>query len=144
VDLVAAFLATAADDLDAARACLDAGFPAACAFLAQQAAEKAVKAWLVGRGVHVGHTHYTSPVFLRAARRAGLDPRAVAADVHDLEEYAAGARYPTRVFPAGFEPPSAVIGGDEAREALGKARRVLAALRSGHPGMEAGSRAAPT
>lgn len=131
MDLVDALLATVAGDLAAARACREAGCWPACAFFAQQAAEKAVKAWLLRRGVDAGRTHYTSPVLLRVARRAKLRLEDVIAGVHDLEEYAAGARYPVRAFPRGFEPPAAAIDAAEAGRALEQALRVVAALRSG-------------
>jgi HEPN domain-containing protein len=133
VDLAQAFLSAARDDLRAAEACLRAGCLPACAFLAQQAGEKAAKAWLIDHGHPAGRTHYTTPALVRAVRALGEGEdgrlRAAVDALHDLEEYAAGARYPSRgPAPGSYETPGQRIDADEAAAALAQARAVLAAL----------------
>src|SRR5579875_2188768 len=99
MDLAAAFLKTAEKDLRAADACLLAGCAPAAAFFAQQAGEKAAKGWLLARGHPAGRTHYATPMLVRALRAEGSSRarlRQAVDDLHDLEEYAAGARYPVR------------------------------------------------
>ena len=133
MDLAAAFLRTAEDDLRAARVCLAARSAPAAAFFAQQAGEKAAKGWLLAHGYRAGRTHYTTPMLVRALALEGGGSTAALRDavnaLHDLEEYAAGARYPAHgQRPGTYEPPSARIDAQEARTALRKARSVVVAF----------------
>jgi HEPN domain-containing protein len=130
VDLAAAFLSAAEEDLRAAEACLAAGRAPATAFFAQQAGEKAAKAWLLSRGYRPGRTHYATPVLVRVLGREGAcaaSLRGAVDDLHDLEEYATGARYPARgAAPGSYEPPGDRIDAREAAAALRQAKAVVA------------------
>ncbi len=133
MDLAAAFLRTAEDDLRAAQACLAARSASAAAFFAQQAGEKAAKGWLLAHGYRAGRTHYATPMLVRALRQEGQAATAGLRDavdaLHALEEYAAGARYPSHgARPGTYEPPSAHIDAAEAAAALRQARFVVAAF----------------
>ncbi|MBE3589219.1 MAG: HEPN domain-containing protein [Firmicutes bacterium] len=71
MDLARAFLATARDDLRAARVLLAEELWAASCFFSQQAAEKAAKAWLCAAGVAPPRSHYVSAVLSRLLRGRG-------------------------------------------------------------------------
>ncbi|MEM0963162.1 MAG: HEPN domain-containing protein [Bacteroidota bacterium] len=113
------WLRYAAEDLAAARAMLDVSSVVARhpAWLAQQAAEKAIKALLVAAGRPFPKTHD-----LDRLARLLPDPSAVLtldADLSALTEYAVGSRYP------GDLPDS--VAPEEARHAVEDAARVLSA-----------------
>ena len=145
MDLAAAFLATAEDDLRAATACLAGGCAPAAAFFAQQAGEKAAKAWLLRHGYRAGRTHYATPMLVRAMKREGpaaAGLRDAVETLHDLEEYAAGSRYPARGPGRGtYEPPRERIDAAEARTALLQARSAVAAFAAATAGSADSSRA---
>lgn len=88
------WLATAEEDLLGATAILerDDVAPRLACFLAQQAAEKALKARLIARGIAFPRIHdlLALRAFLRSDMPAGLDD----ADLAELSAWAVEARYP--------------------------------------------------
>ena len=115
------WLRYAEEDLAAARALLmaPAVVPRHPAWLAQQAAEKAIKAALVAEGRSFPKTHD-----LERLARLLLDPPALAAceaDLPSLTEYAVGSRYP------GDLPDD--VSAEDARTAVDDAGKVVRAVR---------------
>jgi len=88
------WLATAEEDLLGATAMLerDDVAPRLACFLAQQAAEKALKARLIGRGIAFPRIHdlLALRALMRSDMPAGLDD----ADLAELSAWAVEARYP--------------------------------------------------
>ena len=116
------WLRYAEEDLVAARAlsAVPSVVPRHPAWLAQQAAEKAIKAVLVANGRPFPRSHDLE-------RLAGLlpDPSALTAcgaDLPNLTEYAVGSRYP------GDLPDD--VTAEDARVAVGDAGKVVRAVRS--------------
>jgi HEPN domain-containing protein len=126
------WLSKARTDLTLATVVLDQGpdmDPWAACFHAQQAAEKALKAVLVSRGVEPPHIHDLGAL---AAVMPGDLPLDVSGDdLGDLTTYATGPRY---VFDAGLETEDPTW--DEAARAVVVAAGILAAVRAylGDPG----------
>lgn len=119
------WLNTAAGDIAGARAMLDTGHPNLCAFHAQQAAEKSLKALLAARGkVHRGHACVDLLEILRGdgvAVPADLETTARRLDLHYVQ-----SRYPNGL---GGDPTRYY---DEAiaQECLEHAERILEFVRT--------------
>ena len=116
-----AWLGTADVDVLSASAILDRAMPSydPVGFHAQQAAEKALKAFLVRHGVRFGNTHDIGALLgLAEAAAAGISERLV--DARELTPYAVNARYPSD------DPP---LTREEASELLKMAQRVIADVR---------------
>jgi len=115
------WLATAEEDLLGATAMLerDDVAPRLACFLAQQAAEKALKARLIARGIAFPRIHdlLALRALLRSDMPAGLDN----ADLVELSAWAVEARYPGDL-------PDATAA--DARTAVAGARAILVAARS--------------
>lgn len=112
-------------DMDAARSLFESGHWWATCFHAQQAAEKAVKAYLYGTGERLVLGHAVAQLIRQAAEHdAGFLDLAHAAG--SLDVYYVGARYPNGI-PGGV--PAGVFLESHAREALGQAEEVLSFVR---------------
>jgi HEPN domain-containing protein len=100
-------------------------FNQAC-FHSQQAAEKALKAFLYARGAEHVFGHSVGELAEECARLegqlAGLRPR-----ISPLDQFYLTARYPNSL-PGGI--PAEAFNRDDAARALGMAREVLAAVKS--------------
>lgn len=83
-------------------------------FLAQQSAEKSIKAVLIALDVAFPHTHNIKTLLERLPRSVDLPVEIEDAEI--LTDYAVSSRYPSDAEP---------IANDEYREAIGHARRVL-------------------
>lgn len=115
------WLAQARYDVDAAALNAREGFAAVACFLAQQAAEKALKAYLYGQGERavIGHATY---LLLRQCQDYD-DSFGVLQDVcRRLDQYYVPTRYPNGL-PGGI--PHEVYTSDQAAQALEGARQVL-------------------
>lgn len=127
MEIARAFLKASRDDLACAEA-VQARFPAQSVFHAQQAAEKAVKAWLFERGVKVTRTHYLSPILARVRHRFP-DMTNILRDLADhlsaLEDFATDTRYPVSLGQGRYAAPNDVFDREDAGEAVEGARRVL-------------------
>ena len=97
----------------------DHPFPRHCCWLAQQAAEKAIKAALVSEALSFPFRHDLDA--LRNLLPSGWRLKSVAPDLAALTEWAVEARYP------GEWPDSTT---EDAREAIQQARTVLDAVRA--------------
>ena len=104
-------LAKANSDLTASRRLLDVGGPydAVC-FHAQQAAEKALKAWLAVADAPIPRTHNLEDL---QAQCLALPPMAVASgfealELSDLTPFAVAARYDIEFWPERVEAEAAV------------------------------------
>ena len=95
--------------------------PDVVCFHAQQCAEKTLKAFLVGAGIHVERTHYL-PRLLELCRGADGSFDDLVADATSLTDYAVSARYPDVEEP----DPSA----EEAEAATAASERVLDFVRA--------------
>ncbi len=123
--LVRRWLAKARTDLTLASVVLEQGpdmDPWVCCFHAQQAAEKAIKAVLVSRGVEPPFIH--NLVALQALMPPDLELDVAVPDLADLSASARGTRYVTDS--DGTEDPT----WDEAERSVVVAGRVLAAVRA--------------
>jgi HEPN domain-containing protein len=105
-------------DLASARTLLEAGDPGNASFLAQQAAEKAVKATLIAHRIEFPFVHDLEALVALAPGTAQV--RATGADLESLSEYAVAPRYPSE-----YEQPDAAA----AKTAIEDARRVVDAVR---------------
>jgi len=115
------WLDDAEDDLAAAKELYRAGRFAKACFLAQQAAEKALKAFLIKRGSIYERTH--SVVALLERAKAYVDVPAELFDAGDLlDRYYIPARYPN-AWPSGS--PSKRLKEADARRAIEAAEKVL-------------------
>jgi HEPN domain-containing protein len=119
------WLAQASADLDAARSMHKEGHWWAACFHAQQAGEKAVKAYLYGKGERLVLGHAVAQLIRDAARH---DARflELADAAASLDVYYIGARYPSGI-PGGV--PAAVFVESQAREAIEHAEHVLRFVR---------------
>jgi HEPN domain-containing protein len=118
------WLAEATSDMDTARYLVEGRrFNTAC-FIAQQAAEKAVKAFLYGCGVEDPWGHSVDALIEDA-----LTYDATLADIRDLgpvlDKYYIPTRYPNGL-PGGI--PSRAFTADDARQALNTADQILRAV----------------
>lgn len=111
-------------DLDDARAVAGLGRHNVACFLCQQAAEKAVKAFLVLRGEEAIWGHSVADLCDRAA---GLDPafRELADDAASLDLLYIPTRYPNGL-PGGL--PSRAFHRDDAERAIARAQSIIAAV----------------
>jgi len=130
--LVRRWLSKARTDLSLASVVLEKGpdmDPWVCCFHAQQAAEKALKAVMVARGVEPPHIHDLGAPAAVVPEDLSLD--FVDDELGNLTMYATGTR---DVFDAGTEAEDPTW--DEAERAVAIAARVLAAVRAclGEPG----------
>lgn len=118
------WLNTAAGDLGGARAMLDAGHFNLCAFHAQQAAEKALKALLAARGkTHRGHACVE---LLGVLRADGIDlPTDLDTTARRLDLHYVQSRYPNGL---GGDPTS-YYDEEIARECLNHSERMLQFVR---------------
>jgi HEPN domain-containing protein len=115
------WLAQARYDVDAAALNAREGFAAVACFLAQQAAEKALKAYLYGQGERavIGHAAY---LLLKRCQDYD-DSFEILRDVcRKLDQYYVPTRYPNGL-PGGV--PHEMYTSDQATQALEGARRVL-------------------
>jgi len=112
LDEIRQWLRKAAEDLRTAEVAIGAGLLAPAAFHCQQAAEKALKAFLVARGQEFRKTHNLEEIGSACAQ---LEPalRPVAEEAATLTEYAWLFRYPGA---------PRELGSEEAAQALAKAR----------------------
>jgi HEPN domain-containing protein len=119
------WLANARTDLTLASVILEQGpdmDPGACCFHAHQAAEKALKAVIVGQGTEPPSIH--NLVALRALMPPDLDVGTSIADLAELSASARGSRYVTDA--DGAEDPT----WDEAARSVVVAAGILAAVRA--------------
>lgn len=120
----ARWLEQAESDLAFARLGAERGFHAQGCFMAQQAAEKALKAVLYGRGERVVIGHSVARLLERALAAAGLDIDDTAADdAAVLDQYYVPTRYPNGL-PEGA--PASVFRRSQADDAVARAERLLA------------------
>lgn len=113
-------------DLDDAHYLASGGRHNLAAFHAQQAAEKAWKAFLYAQGLHSGHSHSVSKLGDQAAQfDATLD--AVARAAAPLDLHYIPTRYPNGLAPGAI--PSEVYDERQSSLALGMAAEVLQAVR---------------
>ncbi len=105
------WLAKADSDLTASRRLLDGGGPydAVC-FHAQQAAEKAPKAWLAVADVPIPRTHNLEDLQAQclALRQVEVASGFEALDLSDLTPFAVAARYDIEFWPERVEAEAAV------------------------------------
>lgn len=97
------------------------GFWEDLCFDAQQAAEKAVKAVLVFRGVEFPRTHQIAELLV-LLRQAGYNAPESVRDARDLSDYAVDARYPVEDEPV---DPVQPVGEEEYRRAVAVADDVV-------------------
>ena len=123
--LASRWMSKARTDLALARVILEKGpdmDPWVCCFHAQQAAEKAMKAVLVSRGIEPPYTHDLGAIASTMPSDVVLD--VTAEDLATLTTFATGPRY---VLDAGSEEEEPTW--DEAEQAVGMTDRVLASCR---------------
>lgn len=107
-------------DLRLARLGLEDGDPGGAAYLAQQAAEKAIKAVLVSRQIEYRYLHVLDQLMEQVPDEFEVK-REGAESLKALNDWAAGSHYPDSPFP---EPDMA-----QAQEALRRAGAILEAAR---------------
>jgi len=115
------WLAQAGYDADAAALNAREGYAALACFLAQQAAEKALKAYLYAQGERavIGHATY---LLLRQCQHYDASFDALRDLCRRLDQYYIPTRYPNGL-PGGI--PHEVYTRDQAQEAIASAQRVL-------------------
>jgi HEPN domain-containing protein len=115
------WLAQARHDADAAALNAREGYAALACFLAQQAAEKALKAYLYAQGERavVGHATH---LLLRRCQHYDASFETLQDVCRRLDQYYIPTRYPNGL-PGGI--PHEVYTQDQAQEAIAGARRVL-------------------
>ena len=115
------WLSRAVEDLAVARLALREGHTAHACFLAQQCAEKSLKAFLLARAKHIPRTHKLVDL-LEQSLRFEADLSQFRADCLVMDQYYLPTRYPDAV-PAGAAGtmPSA----DEAHDIVSAAERIL-------------------
>jgi HEPN domain-containing protein len=115
------WLTQAGHDADAAALNAREGYAALACFLAQQAAEKALKAYLYGQGERlvVGHATYLLLKRCQTYENSFLELQDVC---RRLDQYYIPTRYPNGL-PGGI--PHEVYTPDQAEEAIAGTRRVL-------------------
>ena len=115
------WLAQARHDLDAAALNAREGYAAWACFLTQQAAEKALKAYLYAQGERavIGHATY---LLLKRCQRYDASFETLGDPCRRLDQYYIPTRYPNGL-PGGI--PHEVYTKDQAREAIAGAQMVL-------------------
>ncbi len=115
------WLRQAENDLEWGQHSLVGNFFAQCCFIAQQAGEKALKAYCFARGYDVIRTHSLFQIVKTLGENGILEMRA-----RELDLYYITARYPD-AFPAGA--PFEIITAEQAERALQGAREIITAIR---------------
>ncbi|MDP9022908.1 MAG: HEPN domain-containing protein [Actinomycetota bacterium] len=115
------WLAQASEDLDVADLLVDHGRYAHACFLAQQSAEKTLKAFLYARGAELVIGHSVADLCAEVARQAP-DLAGRCADWATLDQFYIPTRYPDAL-PGDI--PSRVYGPEQASAALSRTRDVL-------------------
>lgn len=115
------WLAQARRDLEASRACAREGLAEQACFLAQQAAEKALKAIYEARG-EVAWGHSVQGLLANLPKEAQASPDLLES-AERLDRHYVGARYPN-----GWQSgaPKDHYSGDDARAAIGDSESILA------------------
>lgn len=115
------WLTQACHDIDAAALNAREGYADVACFLAQQAAEKALKAYLYGQGERavVGHATY---LLLKRCQHYDASFEALQDLCRRLDQYYIPTRYPNGL-PGGI--PHEVYTQDQAQEAIAGARKVI-------------------
>lgn len=118
------WLAQAENDLAFAELAARERFFAQACFNAQQAAEKALKAFLYGQGAEHVYGHSVAELLAESGK---LDSEftPLGGRAAPLDQYYVATRYPNSL-PGGI--PAQVFGADDATRALTMAREVLAAV----------------
>jgi len=111
------WLNQARNDLEWAQHSLQGGFFAQTCFVAQQASEKALKAWCYKLGYDIIRTHSLYQIVKTVGENGLLEKHA-----RQLDLYYLTARYPDAI-PAGA--PFEVITQEQARQALTAARAIF-------------------
>jgi HEPN domain-containing protein len=119
------WLAEALADLDTARYLADGRRYNTACFIAQQAAEKAVKAFLYGQGVEDPWGHSVDAL-IEDAVTFDASLTSIRDDGPVLDKYYIPTRYPNGL-PGGI--PSRAYTADDARQAMTAADRIIAAVR---------------
>lgn len=130
VDEAHRWLDQAESDLRAAEWSLEGGFAHTASFLSQQAAEKALKAFLYARGARevLGHSTYEL-----VERCAAVDDSfgGLGGDCAELDRHYLASRYPNAL-PGGI--PYLVYTREKAQEVIACARRVIEKVKASLPG----------
>jgi HEPN domain-containing protein len=113
------------NDLAWAKHSLEGGFYSQTCFVAQQASEKALKAFCFNRGYDVVRTHSLYQIVKTLGENGILEKHA-----RELDLYYISARYPD-AFPAGA--PFEIITADQAGRALEAAREIFTIVRNRLP-----------
>lgn len=116
------WLKQADNDLAWARHSFAGGFYAQTCFIAQQAAEKALKAWCFFKGFDIVRTHSTFQI-VRALGENGVLEKCA----RELDIYYVSARYPDAL-PAGA--PFEILTREQAQGAIGSAETIFALMRA--------------
>jgi len=119
------WLRQAENDLAWAEHSLAGGFFSQTCFVAQQAGEKALKAFCFAKGYDVIRTHSLFQIVKTLGENGELEKHA-----RELDLYYITARYPD-AFPAGA--PFEIISDEQAERALQGARTILALIRERLP-----------
>jgi len=120
------WLEEAKADLRHARQALKIGSYNWACFAAEQAAEKSIKAFLIGRlGKRPVHTHDLTALCKQTQRKLKL-PVVVSNHLAELSAYYTVARYPN----SGLNRPSVAIGATQAKNAIKTARGVVTNVKS--------------
>lgn len=129
------WLAQAGHDVDAAALNAREGYADVACFLAHQAAEKALKAYLYGQGERavVGHATY---LLLKRCQHYDASFGVLQDVCRRLDQYYIPTRYPNGL-PGGI--PHEVYTSDQAQEAITGARRILDQVRHLLPSQEEAS-----
>ncbi|HKK00670.1 MAG TPA: HEPN domain-containing protein [Desulfuromonadales bacterium] len=119
------WLRQAENDLEWAAHSLAGGFNAQTCFVAQQASEKALKAFCFAKGFDIIRTHSLFQIVKALGENGVLEKHA-----RELDLYYITARYPD-AFPAGA--PFEIISEEQAERALQGARAIVAIIRERLP-----------
>ena len=119
------WLRQAENDLDWAGYSLDGGYFSQTCFVAQQASEKALKAFCFAKGYDVVRTHSLFQIVKTLGENGILEKHA-----RELDLYYITARYPD-AFPAGA--PFELISAEQAQRALNGAREIIAIIKERLP-----------
>ncbi len=115
------WLRQAENDLEWASHSLAGGFCAQTCFVAQQASEKALKAFCFAKGFDIIRTHSLFQIVKNLGENGTLEKHA-----RELDLYYITARYPD-AFPAGA--PFEIISAEQAERALQGAREIVTIIK---------------